>query len=340
LYDEINFLVGVDKMGNERLRTIAWVRILDFAPLILLLILLGVFSLIDERIMTGVNLIQILTQSTTIAILALGAMIVLISGGIDMSAGYGVSLCAVVFSMVLTKGGSLFAAVAVVIAVGILMGLFNGFFVSVLKIQAFIVTLGSMTIVQGITLFMATGGVLIITNPSIKKMGIGYSFGIPNIVLVTAILILFATILIHRTSFGLRTFGVGSSLDSTRSSGVSIVRQQTFIYMFSGVCTAVTAILLVSRATIISPNIGGINLMLDAITATVIGGTSIFGGRGSITGTLIGALIIGLITHAMAVIGISATSLDFFKGLIIIIALVTDTLLRGAKVKFNTFVKV
>ncbi|CAH0118932.1 Autoinducer 2 import system permease protein LsrC [Paenibacillus sp. CECT 9249] len=314
---------------------LSWSRILQFAPVILLIVLLCVFAFVDDRIITGPNLLQILVQAAPIAILALGAMIVLISGGIDLSAGYGVGLCAVVVGLVLTNGGSLFSAIIITLMVGVVIGLFNGFFVGMLKIQAFIVTLGSMTLVQGATLLLATGGVLIVTDPVLKKIGVGATAGLPNIAIVTAVLIVAAALLIKQTSFGLRTYGIGSSLESSRSSGVPIVRQQLFVYIFSGVCTAITAILLVSRASIVSPNIGGVNLMLDAITATVIGGTSIFGGRGSIASTLVGAIIISLITHAMSVFGIGASSLDFFKGMIIVIALAMDSLLRAAQHKLG-----
>lgn len=323
-------------MSEQRSSKQLWVRVFDMAPVILLLCLLGIFSLVDDRIISGTNLLQVLVQAAPIAILALGAMMVLISGGIDLSAGYGVGLCAIVAGTVLSNDGSLWAAIALTIATGALIGMFNGFFVGVLKIQAFIVTLGSMTLIQGLTLWMATGGVLIITHPGLKQAGIGFTLGIPNLILITAMLVLIAALLIKQTSFGLRTYGIGSSLESTRSSGVPVVKQQLLIYLFSGICTAVTAILLVSRVSIVSPNIGGINLMLDAITAAVIGGTSIFGGRGSIAGTLVGALIISLITQAMSIFGISASSLDFFKGMIIVIALAADSLMREAHNKLNT----
>src|SRR5699024_9224767 len=122
-----------------------------------------------------------------------------------------------------------------------------------------------------------------------------------------------------------------SNQESSQTSGVPVARQQIFIYLFSGLCTAITAILLVSRVSIVSPNIGGISILLDAITATVIGGTSIYGGRGSLWGTLVGALIISLITNALVVLGISSSSLDLFKGAIIIIALAIDSGIRYVK---------
>jgi ribose/xylose/arabinose/galactoside ABC-type transport system permease subunit len=323
-------------MAKTNERKVSLARLLDLAPLILLIFFFIVFALVDNRIVTPDNLLQIVVQAAPIAILGLGAMIVLISAGIDLSAGYGVSMCSVIAAMMLRETGSLFAAVAVVLLAGLLLGLFNGFFIGVLKMESFIVTLGSMTVAQGVTLYLASsGGVLTVSNATLKTIGIGRTLGIPNLIIVAVVLILIAAFVIRKTSFGMRTYGIGSSLESTRVAGVSIVNQQMLIYLFSGLCTAFTALMLVSRVAIVSPNLGGTNLMLDAITATVVGGTSIFGGRGSIVGTLLGALLISLITQAMSIIGINPTSLDFFKGLFIVLALVLDSLIRAGKLKLG-----
>lgn len=312
-------------------KNIVMFRILDLAPVILLIILLSVFTILDSRIISSQNLLQILINTAPIAILALGAMVVLISGGIDLSAGYGVSLCAVIFALILSNGGSLVTAAIFALLTGVLIGLFNGFFIGVFNIQPFIVTLSSMTIIQGATLIVATSGTLMISDPVLNLIGIGATGFMPNILMITFLLLAIIYVLIHHTNFGIWTYGLGSSATSSESSGVSISRQQILVYLFSGICTALTAMLLVSRVTIISPNIGGISILLDAITATVIGGTSIYGGKGSIWGTLVGALIISLITNALVIFGVSSTSLDLFKGAIIIGALIIDSAIRHAK---------
>ena len=315
---------------------IEWARILNYAPVLLLITLITVFVAVDDRIITITNLMQVLVQSAPIAILAIGAMVVLVSGGIDLSVGYGVGLCAVITGIVFANGGTLFEATFWTVLTGVLIGFINGFFVGVLKIPPFIVTLGSMTVIQGITLLIAMGEVLIISNPSLKAIGIGFTGPVPNLLLATAVLLLIATVIIKQTVFGLRTYALGSNEEATRFSGVPLARQQILIYIFSGICTAFTAMLLVSRVSIVSPNIGGINLMLDAITATVIGGTSIFGGKGTITGTLVGSVIISLISHALTIFGISASSLDFFKGAIIIFALTIDSAIRAAQKRLGS----
>lgn len=317
-------------MNSDKSRLI-WKRVLDFAPLILLVVLTVVFALIDPRIIGGTNVKQILVQAAPTAILALGAMVVLISGGIDLSVGYGIGLCAVIAGLSLSGGGSLPLAILWTVLAGVAFGVFNGFFVGFLKIPPFIVTLGTMIIVQGATLLASRGHVLLVSNATLKKIGIGASGFMPNILIVTIVLILIMAVLIKQTRFGLRTYGLGSSEESSKVSGVPIHRQQLLIYVFSGVCTAIAALLMVSRVSIVTPNLGGNSYMLDAITATVIGGTSIFGGKGSIAGTLVGALIISLMTQALTIFGVSSTSLDFFKGAIIILALIADSGVRAAK---------
>jgi ribose transport system permease protein len=308
-----------------------WKRVLDFAPLLLLIVLTVVFAIMDPRIISATNLKQILVQAAPISILGLGAMVVLISGGIDLSVGYGLGLAAVIVGVNLSNHGTLIEAMLWTLITGIAIGVFNGFFVGYLKIPPFIVTLGAMIIIQGITLLVARGHVLIISDKAIKKIGIGTTAGIPNILIVAVVLILLIALLIKQTRFGLRTYALGGSEESSKVSGVPVHRQQLLIYVFSGICTVVAAIMMVSRVSIVTPNLGGNSYMLDAITATVIGGTSIFGGKGSISGTLIGALIISLMTYSLTIFGVSATSLDFFKGAIIILALIADSGVRTAK---------
>lgn len=308
-----------------------WKRVLDFAPLLLLIVLTIVFAAIDPRIVNGTNLKQILVQAAPISILALGAMVVLVSGGIDLSVGYGIGLAAIVVGINLANHHTLFEAIAWALAAGLAVGVFNGFFIGYLKIPPFIVTLGAMIMIQGITLLVARGHVLIISDKAIKSIGLGTTGGIPNILIVAVVIVLLIAVLVKQTRFGLRTYALGGNEESASVTGVPIHRQQLLIYVFSAVCTVVAAILMVSRVSIVTPNLGGNSYMLDAITAAVIGGTSIFGGKGSISGTLVGALIISLMTHSLTIFGVSATSLDFFKGAIIILALIADSGVRAAK---------
>lgn len=303
-------------------------RLLNFAPQLLLLLILGAAALIDPRIVEPANLVDVLVQATPIALVALGAMVVLISGGIDFSAAYGVSMCAVLVAATLSAGGSLPEAVIWGIGGGALLGLFNGLVVGVLKIPPFVTTFASLTIVQGITLLLATG-TLIVQNPTLDALGSGSLGILPISLLVVGLISVVVGVLVRFTRFGLRTYAIGSNEEAARLSGVPMVRQQVLIYVFSGVMTALAAVLLVGRVSIVAPNIGGIPLLLDAITATVIGGTSIFGGRGAVIGTITGAIIVSLVTNMLRVLGADPSSQEFFKGAIIIVALSAEAGVRA-----------
>lgn len=303
-------------------------RILDFAPQLLLIVIVAVAAVVDPRIIAAANMVDVLVQATPIALVALGAMVVLVSGGIDFSPAYGVSLCSVLIGATLLSGGSLIEAMVWGIGGGVVLGLFNGLVIGVLGIPPFVTTFASLTIVQGLTLLLATE-TLIVQNPTLDALGSG-SFGpVPIAVLVVGLVSALVVGVIRYTRFGLRSYALGSNAEAARLSGVPMVRQQVLIYVFSGLMTALAAVLLVGRVSIIAPNIGGISLLLDAITATVIGGTSIFGGRGSVSGTLTGAVIVSLVTNILRVLGVDPSSQEFFKGAIIIVALSAEAGFRA-----------
>jgi ribose/xylose/arabinose/galactoside ABC-type transport system permease subunit len=314
-------------LDNARKR-FSWARVLDFAPQLLLLVIVAAAAVVDPRIVAAANMVDVLVQATPIALVALGAMVVLVSGGIDFSPAYGVSLCAVLIGATLLAGGSLLEAVAWGIGGGVVLGLFNGLVIGVLGIPPFVTTFASLTIVQGLTLLLATE-TLIVQNPTLDALGSG-SFGpVPIALLVVGLVALLVVGVVRCTRFGLRSYAIGSNAEAARLSGVPMVRQQVLIYVFSGLMTALAAVLLVGRVSIIAPNIGGISLLLDAITATVIGGTSIFGGRGTVGGTLTGAVIVSLVTNILRVLGVDPSSQEFFKGAIIIVALSAEAGFRA-----------
>jgi ribose transport system permease protein len=316
-------------------RRFSWARALDFAPQLLLLVIVAVAAVVDPRIVAVANMVDVLVQATPIALVALGAMVVLVSGGIDFSPAYGVSLCAVLIGATLLAGGSLLEAVAWGIGGGVVLGLFNGLVVGVLGIPPFVTTFASLTIVQGLTLLLATE-TLIVQNPTLDALGSGSLGPVPIAVLGVGLVAVLVFGIIRYTRFGLRSYAIGSNAEAARLSGVPMVRQQVLIYVFSGLMTALAAVLLVGRVSIIAPNIGGISLLLDAITATVIGGTSIFGGRGTVGGTLTGAVIVSLVTNILRVLGVDPSSQEFFKGAIIIVALSAEAGFRALQNRLSS----
>jgi ribose/xylose/arabinose/galactoside ABC-type transport system permease subunit len=313
-------------------------RALEFAPLLLLIALLIVLGAIDSRVVDPDNLRNVAMQATPIALVALGAFVVLLSGGIDLSAGFAVGLCAVVIAQRLAAGDALVVALLYGLGVALAVGLVNGLLVGVANLPPFVATLATMAMVQGVTLQVATSGVLITSNPTLRKLGTDEVAGIPLAVVATALVGALMWVLMRRTRFGMRTYALGSDPAATRLSGVNWRTQQVLIYVTGALLVLGAAILIVSRTPVVTPNVGGTSLLLDGIAAAVIGGTSIFGGRGSVGGVLVGALFIALITNALRVFGVDPSSIDLYKGTIIVVALVADAGIRVARTRITTAV--
>ena len=295
------------------------------APLALLLIILAVVAIVEPRVVHLSNLKVVVIQASPIAILALGAMVVLLSGGIDLSAGFGVAMVAVAMVGSMGLEGGLVEGLVVALCFGLGLGLVNGLLVGVIRIPAFIATLATFTAVQGVTLMKAKSGTLIVSDPTLLRIGTGSVAGIPFPIVIAAGVALVMAVLLRMTRFGLRTYALGSGEpDAARLSGVPVARHLVMVYLLAGLLTAITGVLLAGRTGVVAPNIGGVSLLLDAIAATVLGGTSIFGGRGTVWGTLVGAVIIALITNALRSSGVDASSLDLWRGGIIGLALVVD----------------
>ncbi|TDC97632.1 ABC transporter permease [Actinomadura sp. 7K507] len=297
-------------------------------PVLLLILLLAVFAVVDPRIAAPLNLRNILLQAVPIALLALSAHVVLLTAGIDLSAGYAVGLCGVVTAGHLSGGGGLAAAGLLGLGAVLAVGLGNGFLVGVTRLPPFIATLGMMTIVQGLTLLAAPQGMVLVEHGFLEALGQGSVLGVPVPLLVVAAVAAGLWFLMRRTTFGIRTYAYGSDEHASTLAGVRRAPQLLGVYAVAAVLVFLTTVMVIAQVPLVQPNLGGITLLLDAIAAAVIGGTSIFGGRGTVGGVLVGAVIIALLTNALQVFGVDPSAIDLFKGLIIITALVVDVAMR------------
>ena len=295
------------------------------APLVLLVLIVAIVAIVEPSVVRPSSLKDVVVQASPIAILALGAMVVLLTGGIDLSAGFGVAMVAVAMVGSMGPDSTLVQGLVVALAFGLGLGLVNGLLVGALRIPAFIATLATFTAVQGVTLMEAKTATLIVSDPTLLRIGTGSLAGIPFPIVIAAGAALVVAILLRMTRFGMRTYALGSGEpDAARLSGVPVARHLVMVYLLAGLLTAITGVLLAGRSGVVAPNIGGVSLLLDAIAATVLGGTSIFGGRGTVWGTLVGAVIIALITTTLRASGADASSLDLWRGAIIGLALVVD----------------
>lgn len=312
------------RFSADRLRSL----VVRFSPQMLLLLLLTVVIFTSPAAVSPNNLVNVLINAVPIAVLAMGAMWVLISGGLDLSAGFGVAMCALVVGGSLQLGQPLLLALLWGLLAGVGLGAINGLLVAVLSMPAFIATLATMAGVQGVVLLLGKQGTVIVNSPTLVALGVQRIMGIPLLVLAGGLIAVMVAGLARCSQFGLYTYGLGSNALAMGARGTPVVRQTLLVYVFSGVMVALTAILLVAKVQIVDTNIANTNLLLDAFAATIIGGTSLFGGKGTVLGTLTGAIIISLISSSLVVIGVSADNINLFKGATIVVAVIIDAGIR------------
>lgn len=299
------------------------------APQLLLVLLAVVLLGIRPSILSGQNLLNVLINAVPTAVLALGAMWVLISGGLDLSAGYGVAMCAMVCGAEIQAGVPTGLAILAALGAGAALGLVNGTLVGLFRIPPFIATLATMAAVQGVTLVLGKVGTVIVSNHLMDVLGLDRLYGVPVIVLVLVGVALIVHYLARYTRFGMHTYAVGSDREASRARGIKLLRLDIMIYVFAGLMTALTGILLVARVQTVDPSIADLNVLLDAFAATILGGTSLFGGRGTVVGTVTGAVFISLVTTSMVSLGVGAQNVQLLKGVMIVVAVVVDAIVRS-----------
>ena len=303
------------------------------APLLALILLLVVSSLASEYFLNTRNLTNILRQVSYTGIIAIGVTFVIIGAGIDLSVGSMVALVGVVLVFTINQVGDpvlgvLFGLGAAVLA-GALFGLMNGLMVTRGRITAFIATLATMSIFRSLALYFSDAGEMVSTNSLFPSIGGGYVLGLPIPVWTFLIVAVLAHIVLAHTSYGRHLCAVGSNPQVARYSGIRVQRVILITFVIAGVCVGLSAIMLTSRLNSISPSDAGIFYELDAIAAVVIGGTALAGGRGSIWGTVIGALILGIINNMLNLLGVSPYLQGLVKGVVILAAVLMQYKQRG-----------
>jgi ribose transport system permease protein len=304
--------------GNSMFRNGSYMDLINkyglFAGFIVLLIIM---SLSSPVFLTETNLINILRQVTVVGVIAVGMTFAIISAGIDLSVGAILAFSGIILVSAQSEG-ALIAFVLALLA-GIICGFANGIAVSVGKVQPFIVTLASMTIIRGITLMVSDGQPISLTNASLLRIGKSYIGPIPTLVVIFAIVIILGWILLSKMKFGRHTFAIGSSENASKLAGVKIDKLKVLIYTLSGGLAALAGILLTSRLSSASP-IAGVGYELEAIAAVAIGGAKLTGGTGTMIGTLIGVLIVGVISNGLVLLDVNTYVQQVVKGIIIFAA--------------------
>ncbi|MBA4700647.1 ABC transporter permease [Faecalicatena contorta] len=305
------------------------IRSLRELLLVGVVILLGiVWTIMNPQFLSANNISNILRQASYTAIAAVGMTMVIIIGEIDLSAGSLVCASGLVGAVICKNTDSVLLAVLGAVMVGVVVGAANGILCAVGKLPGFIASLASMTILRGLA-YIATGGNSIVwRNEQFTMIGTGYIGVIPVPVLIMIIVIIFGIILTTKTRFGRYIYAVGGNIEASRWSGIAVTKVKILVYVIMGILTSIAGLIITARLGSGQPS-AGTSFEMDCITAAVVGGTSMAGGRGKVLGTVVGVLLLTVLTNGMTLVGMNTYWQQVLKGVIIVVSVLVDT--RGKK---------
>lgn len=290
-----------------------------------------VFSLIiaifNDRFLTVGNILNVLRQTSINSVIAAGMTFIILTGGIDLSVGSTLALTGAIMASLLSAGVPLPIAILLTIALGAFIGFLNGLIIAKGKVQPFIATLAMMTIIRGATLIFTNGRPISTGDfPGADQfywLGSGRLFGIPAPIYVTILIFVLAYYLLKHTSLGRYVYALGGNEEATKLSGINVDLIKYKVYAISGALAAVAGLIVTARLSSAQPQAGS-GYELDAIAAVVLGGTSLAGGKGGVIGTIIGALIIGILNNALNLMDVTSYYQLLAKGIVILIAVLID----------------
>lgn len=284
------------------------------------------FSIMNPLFLTPGNIINIVRQVSFNAILAMGMLMVIITGGIDLSVGSVIALASVITASFVRQAAPILpvpVAVLVGLAIGALCGMFNGILITKGKLAPFIVTMVSMTMARGAAQLFTKGRPVTGLAESYDYLGAGFIAGIPVPIYILVLIVLITHFILTYTRTGRYIYAVGGNEQAAVASGLKVDRMKLFVYTFSGIMAALVGVILSARLNSASPILGD-GYELDAIAAVVIGGASMNGGKGKVIGTVVGALIIGTISNGLDILNVSSYWQQIIKGIIILTAVLLD----------------
>lgn len=296
-------------------------RVFYLAISLALLIVFTIFSLANPRFFTASNLLNVLRQASPTLISAVAMTIVITLSGIDLSIGSLLAVVAVLSAMALGAGWNALLVVVAVLIIGSGMGAVNGFFAAYQKIPAFIVTLATLSVYRGLALLLTHGYSLPIPpNSPFIFIGRGWVLGVPVPVWIALAVVIIGYIVFYKTPFGLYVTGIGSNEEAVRRAGVNVKRVKFWAYVLSGSLTAIAGMIVAARVAAGSSYIG-VGFELTVIASVIVGGTNLFGGEGRMLGTVIGTLLLALISNGLVMIHVSAFYQQVVEGVILLLAI-------------------
>ncbi|PQJ42924.1 ribose ABC transporter permease [Vibrio campbellii] len=320
-----NTMSKPNETGSKKLFTKEW--LIEQKSLIALIFLIVVVSFLNPNFFTVDNILNILRQTSVNAIIAVGMTLVILTAGIDLSVGSVLALCGAFAASMIASEVPVLIAVPTALFAGAALGAISGIIIAKGKVQAFIATLVTMTLLRGVTMVYTDGRPISTgftdTADAFAWFGTGYALGIPVPVWLMVIVFAAAWYLLNHTRFGRYVYALGGNESATRLSGINVDRVKIGVYAICGMLAALAGIIVTSRLSSAQPT-AGMGYELDAIAAVVLGGTSLMGGKGRIMGTLIGALIIGFLNNALNLLDVSSYYQMIAKAVVILLAVLVD----------------
>lgn len=318
-------LTKANPSHSKKLLSKEW--LIEQKSLIALLFLIVVVSFLNPNFFTLDNILNILRQTSVNAIIAVGMTLVILTAGIDLSVGSVLALCGAFAASMIALEVPVLIAVPTALLAGAALGAISGIIIAKGKVQAFIATLVTMTLLRGVTMVYTDGRPISTgftdTADAFAWFGTGYALGIPVPVWLMAVVFAAAWYLLNHTRFGRYVYALGGNESATRLSGINVDRVKIGVYAICGLLAALAGIIITSRLSSAQPT-AGMGYELDAIAAVVLGGTSLMGGKGRIMGTLIGALIIGFLNNALNLLDVSSYYQMIAKAVVILLAVLVD----------------
>ncbi len=301
--------------------------------IIIVFVLMVIFFAVSSRSFLRVeNLINVLRQVVTTGVITIGASMVIITGNIDLSAGSVVGLSAVSAAWLMVAGVHPVLASVLVLLIGVVCGLLNGLFVARIRLPAFVVTLATQLVFRGLA-FIITGGLAIYGfTPAFKVLGQGFLGPIPIPVIIMAVMFAIGFVITEKTRFGRYIYGIGGNEEAARLSGISPGRIKMMVYAFAGALGAMAGLIVLSRVNSGNPNLG-VGYETDIISACVIGGVSITGGKGKIAGVIVGVLFLGVLTNGLILLNVNEFVQMVVKGAVLLFAVTFDVISQRQKAK-------
>jgi len=305
-----------------------------FQSLIALIILCLVISLLSDKFLTAANAWNVMRQISVNICISVGMTLVVLTAGIDLSIGSVLALCGAITAGLLKNGieipssnlyigFTILGAIVAGLLVGSLLGWFNGWTITKFKVPPFVATLAMLTIARGLTMLWTKGFPITGLGENFAHLGTGWLLGIPLPVWISGVIVFIAVVITNKTKLGRYIYAIGGNESAATLSGIDIKNIKIAVYTMAGALAGVGGLLVTSRLDAAQPN-AGTGYELDSIAAVVIGGTSLSGGRGSVLGTVLGAIIIGVLNNGLVLLNVSPFWQQVVKGFVILAAVVID----------------